>query len=164
MNTKPAAELHPDVAPLAFLLGTWRGEGEGAYPTIAPFRYGEEVTFSHVGKPFLAYQQKTWSAEDRRPLHSESGYLRCPGPGRAELVVAHPTGHNETSEGSLEGRTLSLASTTVARTASAKPVEQVTRSLSVSPDGGRLEYKLGMAAVSQPLGPHLHASLTRVTG
>ena len=29
--------------------GVWRGEGEGTYPTIATFRYGEEATFSAVG-------------------------------------------------------------------------------------------------------------------
>jgi hypothetical protein len=38
---------HPAVAPLAFLLGKWRGEGEGSFPTISPFRYGEELLFSH---------------------------------------------------------------------------------------------------------------------
>jgi hypothetical protein len=38
---------HPLVAPLSFLLGKWRGEGEGTFPTIAPFRYGEEILFSH---------------------------------------------------------------------------------------------------------------------
>ena len=42
--------LHPAVASLSFLLGKWRGEGEGFFPTINSFRYGEEIQFSHSGK------------------------------------------------------------------------------------------------------------------
>ena len=53
--TQPPAP-HPAVAPLAFLLGKWRGEGEGSFPTISSFRYGEELLFSHhpskVAAPF----------------------------------------------------------------------------------------------------------------
>src|SRR6202046_153199 len=93
-----APELHPNLEALAPLLGAWAGQGAGKYPTIEPFEYLEEVVFSHVGKPFLVYAQKT-SATDGRPLHAETGYLRVPRPGLVELVLAHPTGVTEIEVG-----------------------------------------------------------------
>lgn len=162
MQKADPTALHPDVLHLAFLLGRWAGEGAGEYPTIEPFRYGEEVTFSHVGRPFLAYAQRSWSLEDGRPLHAEMGYWRCPSPERLEVVIAHPTGHAETSEGSVTPSTVSLESTTVSRTSSAKEVDKLVRNLEVA--GDRLSYELKMAAVSQPLAVHLRAALRRMTG
>jgi hypothetical protein len=156
------ASLHHDVAPLSFLLGRWAGEGEGAYPTIEPFRYGEEITLSHVGKPFLAYAQRSWSLDDGRPLHAETGYWRCPSPTHVELVVAHPTGSVEVSEGLLAATTLVLSSTTVACTGSAKEVTALRRRIDVEDD--RLGYELAMAAVGLPLTTHLRAVLRRVSG
>ena len=41
-----ATDLNPALKPVAFLLGTWRGEGEGQYPSIKPFRYREEIRFT----------------------------------------------------------------------------------------------------------------------
>jgi hypothetical protein len=151
---------HPDVAPAAFLLGTWRGEGKGVYPTIEEFRYGEEIRFWHTGKPFLAYQQRTWRLDDGQPLHAEAGYWRPKPPDRMEITLAHPTGIVEVLEGSLEAQRIEVSSRTVARTTTAKEVTATARTFTV--DGDVLTYTVAMAAVGQPLQHHLAAELRRV--
>jgi hypothetical protein len=151
--------LHPELQPLAGLLGTWRGEGAGEYPTISPFRYGEEVRFWHVGKPFLAYAQRTWSLDDGRPLHAETGYWRAKPDAAVEVVLAHPTGIVEVQEGRQDGTLIDLRSTTTAMTATAKRVTALHRRFDL--DGDRITYTLAMAAVGQPLQHHLSAELHR---
>ncbi|MBA2337553.1 MAG: FABP family protein [Acidimicrobiia bacterium] len=155
-------DLHPSVASLGFLLGEWTGEGVGVYPTITPFTYGETVNFTHAGKPFLAYAQRTWRTGDHpdagSPLHSETGYLRLDGD-RLELVIAQPTGIVEVDEGTITGTSLALRSVTVATTSTARPVVSVERHLTV--DGGTLRYQLWMGAVGQRHQIHLEATLHR---
>jgi hypothetical protein len=157
------ADLHPDLEALAPLLGTWAGRGEGKYPTIEPFEYLEEVVFSHVGKPFLAYAQKTRAVADGKPLHAETGYLRAPRPGHIELVVAHPSGITEIDAGtySVTGDVIEveLSSTAIGLAPTAKEVTALGRSFRV--DGDDLSYTLRMGAVGQPLQDHLAAVLHR---
>jgi hypothetical protein len=152
-------DLHPDLTALKGLLGTWTGGGHGVYPTIEPFDYVETVSFTHVGKPFLAYNQRTAAAGDGRPLHSETGYLRMPAAGRLEWVLAQPTGVVEVGKGTLDGSTLFLRSRVV-RTDSAKDVTDVERSMRL--EGDVLTYEVRMAAVGRPLTTHLEGELRRV--
>lgn len=155
-------DLHPAIAVLAPLLGTWSGPGSGVYPTIDSFDYMESVGFSHNGKPFMAYSQRTKAADDNRPLHAETGYVRVPSPGRVEWMLAHPTGIVEVLEGTRntdnDALTMELTST-VGCSASAKEVSALTRSFRL--DGDELRYTVQMAAVGQPLQHHLAATLRR---
>jgi len=153
------AALHPDIAPLGFLLGTWVGRGTGEYPTIETFHFGEEVRFAHVGKPFLFYLQRTWALDDGRPLHAEAGYWRHVGDGRVELVLAHPTGIAEIEEGRLDGTTLRLRTTRVAASGTAKRVDALERDFDL--DGDILRYAVRMSAVGLDLQHHLSAELRR---
>jgi len=159
MTDLPA--VHEAVTPIAFLLGTWRGEGRGSYPTIEDFRYGEESTFRHNGKAFLAYSQRTWSLDDGRPLAAECGYWRPQPDGTIEVVMSRPTGMVEIYVGTVEGRKIELATDLVARTATAKEVTAVKRLYGMV--GVELMYALDMAAMGQPLQSHLSAQLQRVS-
>ncbi len=152
--------LDERLAPLAFLLGTWRGSGEGEYPTIEPFGYEEEMRFEHVGDAFLLYQQASWSPDDGGPIHFERGFLRPGEPGRIELALAHPIGLTEISEGTLDGTAFELTSTAVGRTTTGLATTAVTRRYLVDRD--LMRYRTDMATVETPMALHLEAELRRV--
>lgn len=155
--------LHPNLVDLAPLLGSWAGRGSGKYPTIESFEYVEEVTFSHVGKPFLVYGQKTRAVADGLPLHAETGYLRVPQPGALEWVLAHPSGITEIQVGTYAVAAgvveLQLSAATIGLTPTAKAVTALGRRYRL--EGDELSYTLDMGAVGEPLQNHLTAVLRR---
>jgi hypothetical protein len=152
--------LHELAARIGFLLGAWQGAGKGEYPTIDPFSFEEEIRFTHNGKPFLAYTQRTWHPEKKHAMHGEAGYFRPLENGGIEIVVAQPTGIVEIQEGVVEGTTIRARSTLVATTTTAKDVTGLERTIEV--EGDVLRYDVNMAAVGQPLQHHLHAELRRI--
>ena len=161
----PAPELHPDLAPLSFLLGRWRGVGVGGYPTIESFRYGEELSFSHNGKPYLIYSSRTWLLDEEgntvRPSHLETGYWRPQPDGGVEVLLAHPTGIAEIYLGQITGTRVEMSTDVVIRTATAKEVTAGHRLYGLV--GDDLAYAYDMAAVGQGLQPHLSAQLKRAS-
>lgn len=156
-------DLHPALQPLAQLVGTWEGSGEGEYPTIRGFGYVEEISFTNIGKPFLEYRQRTWNANDVL-MHVETGYLRVPSPDRVEFVVAVPTGQVELAEGTLEvseGEIRLLLEAQVLNTSSAKPVEASARTYTLA--GDSLSTTFDMASMGHRLQRHLTSYLSRVS-
>jgi hypothetical protein len=163
---EPAQE-HPDLAPLSFLLGRWEGFGKGDYPTIEAFDFIQEVTFTHNGKPFLIYTSRSWRLQPDGtkglPLGMETGFWRPRPDDQVEVVLAHPTGITEIYLGEVSGTKVELATDAVVRTASAKPVTAGKRLYGLvdsQREGEKdLAYAYDMAAMGQPLQPHLWARL-----
>ena len=155
------SELHPDLGEVAFLLGTRRGEGDGEWPSTEPFRYGEEMAFEDVGDNYLVYTQRSWSLDDGSPVHLERGFVRPGGPGRVELVLAHPLGITEIAEGTVGGDAIEVASVVVGLTTTAGPVTELRRRIEVR--GDEMVNETHMAMRDVPLMSHVRARLGRVT-
>lgn len=159
------SDLAPELVGLAWLIGRWAGSGVGGYPTVADFRFAQEVEFGYVpGKTFLSYVSRSWILDDEgrrvRPAATESGYWR-PQPGdEVELLLAHPTGYVEIWLGAVSGARVELRTDLVARTPTAKEYTAGHRLYGLVE--GDLLWAYDMAAVGQPLQPHLSARLQRV--
>ncbi|MEK9811042.1 MAG: FABP family protein [Candidatus Nanopelagicales bacterium] len=164
-------DLPEELVPLSWLIGRWAGVGLGQYPTIEDFRFGQEVSFTTDGRPFLAYASRSWLLNDDgekvRPLATETGYWRPRPDGSLEVTMAHPTGYAELWLGTaevlgIENATITSARATmtsdvIAASPSAKPYTAGERLYGLV--NGELMWTYDMAAVEQPLTNHLSARL-----
>lgn len=165
------SELPEVVRPFSWLLGQWVGVGLGQYPTIDDFRFGQEVSFTNDGRPFLAYYSRSWLLDDAgervRPLGTEAGFFRPQPDNGLEVTLAHPTGFAELWSGRLTVQSIENAEITaayiemrtdaVARSLTAKEYTDGHRLYGIRE--GRLHWTFDMAAVGQEMGNHLSATL-----
>ena len=163
-DLRSGPDLHPALLALLPLVGRWRGTGKGGYPTIDDFDYAQELRFSHDGRPVLRHDSRAWLFDgDGRPIRPaarEVGWWRPQPDDGVELLLAHPTGVVEVYYGRVQGTRVELTTDAVVRTSSAKEVSANRRLYGIVE--GDLMYAIDMAAVGQPLQPHLSARLRRL--
>jgi hypothetical protein len=155
--------LHPDLVPLAWLVGTWRGKGRGEYPNVPGFQYAQEVSFNHDGRPFLNYFSRSWIIDENdeivRPAASEVGFWRIKENNVLEVILAHNTGIAEGWVGLVQGAKIQLAMDQGYSAPSAKIVTAGSRLYGLVE--GELFTSYDMAAQGQTLQAHLWSSLER---
>lgn len=168
-------DLPEEVLPLSWLLGRWIGVGTGQYPTIEDFRFGQELSFTCDGRPFIAMNSRSWILDDEgervRPSATEAAFFRPRPDNQFEALFSHPTGFAEVWHGRvtiadiqdavITRASLEMTTDSVMRTSSAKEYVGGQRLYGLVPDGD-LAWTFDMSAMGEPLSNHLAAKLKRV--
>lgn len=165
MTWEIPANIHPDCARLAWLIGTWVGNGHGQYEGIEPFQFGQELIFQQDGRPFIHYMSRSWIVDADgnhvRESAQETGFIRPQPDGTIEFLMTHSTGVVEIWHGEIHGEQprFEIVTDAVARTATAKEYAGGKRLYGYV--NGDLLYAFDMAAMGKELQPHTHAQLVR---
>ncbi len=161
-------DLHPDLAPLAWLVGRWEGAGVVGYPTMdAAHHFGQEIVCTHDGRPFLRWESRTWlldeAGEPVRQAGTELGFWRVVEPDEhgtnVELLLAHPTGIVEMYAGTAAPAKIELRTDGVMRSPHAKAYAAGHRMYGYVQSN--LMWVMDMAAMGEPLTSHLSGELKR---
>jgi hypothetical protein len=164
-DLRTGAPIHDALLALLPLVGVWRGRGAGVVAsTGAQFAYGQQVSFVHDGRPFLAYESRTWLLDDDgaviRPAWRESGFWRPGATGDdVEVILASNTGQALQFGGRAGDLRWELETTSAVPAATAKHVDGERRMYALVDD--QLRYVTELAPAGQPFAPHLSATLTR---
>jgi hypothetical protein len=164
-DLRAGAPLNDALLALLPLVGVWRGVGRGVVAsTGAEFAFGQHVTIGPDGRPFLAYESRSWLLDDEggvlRQAWRETGFWRPgAGPDDVELVVASNTGQALVFSGTAGDRQWDLETVSAMHAATAKDVDGERRLYAVRDDA--LIYATELAPGGQPYAPHLNAQLRR---
>lgn len=167
-NLRLGPEIHPECLSLLPLVGVWRGEGDyGNEPDTGTTHFGQQISITHDGRPFLRHESITWNLTDDGPVAAarEVGFWRPQPDGSFELLLSHSEGRLEVFYG--QARTVAswaMSTDGVLRTpSSTQPVVGAVRLYGVTPDG-KLAYVEERAHTDAELAPHASAALDRIIG
>lgn len=158
--------IHDNLLALLPLVGNWRGSGTGIVAsTGAEFSYGQQISFVHDGRPFLAYESRSWLLNPDgsviRQAWRESGFWRPgAGPDDVEVVLASNTGQALLLTGLATDLRWDLATAAAVPTPTAKPVDGERRLYALL--DGDLIYATELAPATEPYAAHLNARLGRI--
>jgi nitrobindin-like protein len=164
-DLRTGAPIHDALLALLPLVGVWGGGGRGVVASSqAEFAYSQRVEIVHDGRPFLAYQSRSWLLDDTggviRAAWRESGFWRPgPGPDDVELVIASNTGQALVFTGTAGDQRWELETLSAAHTPTATNVAGERRLYAVHDD--ELVYATELAPGGQSFAPHLNARLVR---
>lgn len=159
--------LHKDCRAVSALVGVWHGIGTVNYPTLnGPYRFGQQITISHDGRPFLRHEAHSWLLDADgnvlRPSVCEIGWWRSYPDWRVELLLSHNTGVLELFYGGGYEHGWNIwTNDTVLRTDTAEDVSAADRQYTLRTDGG-IDYAESRAMMGHPKAPYAHAELHRI--
>lgn len=165
-DLRTGAPVHDALLALLPLVGRWDGTGQGIAPSGAEFRYGQQLAFVHDGRPFLAYEARSWLLDEHgavlRQAWRESGFWR-PGPGEddVEAVITSNTGLALVFAGTAGDLTWDLTTASAASAPTAKRVGAERRFYALADE--HLVYATELQPAGGELAPHLNARLNRVS-
>lgn len=171
-------DLAPEVYPLAWLVGSWRGEGIISYPSIPEAKFVQDVTFDHDGGPYLRFTSTLRlpaheGGADSEPIaetiwSTETGYWRI-APERPEglsedrtpleVMLADPSGRMSLYLGAVGNGRVDLVSDLIARTSTGADVAASNRMYGLVE--GSLMWVWELAAFGNPLQSYASAQLFR---
>ena len=82
------------------IVGMWKGEGKGIFPTIQSFEFNEQLVFKRdEERAIIHYEQRTWlkssSSNKKRSSHWESGFISFENEEQLFMNNVHENGRME---------------------------------------------------------------------
>lgn len=171
-NVRMGPEINDQLLALLPLIGVWRGGGrfgnEPYHPDTDQPHFGQQIAFSHDGRPFVVYESLTWRYDDSGTLteasERETGFLQVLEGG--EIQFSHTS-----SDGIMTlsyGKPVTLTSYQFAldallRAPGAVRLTAASRLYGITP-AGQLAYVDERAIDSDELVPYASAILDRIAG